>query len=72
MPSTESIKILENTGMRNLVKEYGITNTRTSYYKNTNDKFADYTFVTPGLMVHDFQIMPDEVSDHAAMYLEFE
>lgn len=72
MPDTESIKILEDMTVRNLIKDYDITNTRTSYYKKTPDKFADYTFVTTGITVHDFKIMPEEVSDHAAMYLEFE
>ena len=71
MPDTQSIKLLETIGVRNLITEYGITNTRTSYYKKTSDKFADYTFVTPGIDVRDFRIMPEEVSDHAAMYLEF-
>ena len=72
LPDTESIKILESMNVRNLIKDYGITNTRTSYYTRTTDKFADYTFTTPGLEVKDFKILPDEVSDHAAMYLEFE
>jgi endonuclease/exonuclease/phosphatase family metal-dependent hydrolase len=72
MPDTESIRILERMGLRNLIKDYGITNTRTSYYKKTSDKFADYVFVTGDIRVQDFQIMPEEVSDHAAMYLEFE
>jgi endonuclease/exonuclease/phosphatase family metal-dependent hydrolase len=72
LPHTESIKILEDMGVKNLIKEYGVTNTRTSYYTKTSDKFADYTFTTPNIKVKDFKILPDEVSDHAAMYLEFE
>ena len=72
MPDTKSIKILESMGVRNLIKDYGITNMRTSYYKKSPDKFADYIFVTSGIVVHDFKIMPDEVSDHRAMYLDFE
>ncbi len=71
LPHTESIRILESMQVRNLISEYGITNTRTSHYTKP-EKFADYTFVTPGITVHDFRIMPDEVSDHAAMYLEFD
>ena len=72
LPHTESIKILEDIGVRNLIKDYGIINTRTSYYTKTSDKFADYAFTTPNIKVKDFKILPDEVSDHAAMYLEFE
>jgi len=70
MPDTESIQILEGMDVRNLIKEYGITDTRTSYYKKP-ERFADYTFVTPGIAVNEFKVLPDEVSDHAAMYLDF-
>ena len=72
MPDTESIKILETMRVRNLIKDYGITDTRTSYYKKSPDRFADYVFVTPNVQVKDFKILPEEVSDHAALYLEFE
>ena len=53
LPETESIKILESTGMRNLIKEYGITSTRTSLY-NKHEKpvlYADYMFVDPEVRV---------------------
>ena len=72
MPDTESISILENMSVRNLIKDYGITNTRTSYYTKSADKFADYTFVTEGIEVSDFKVLLDEISDHAATYLDFE
>jgi endonuclease/exonuclease/phosphatase family metal-dependent hydrolase len=68
-PDTESVKILENAGLRNLVKEYNITSTRTSHYTKP-EKFADYIFTTKGIDVIDFKVLPDEVSDHAALYLE--
>lgn len=71
LPDTESLKKLEASGLRNLIREYGITSTRTSLYTKP-EKFADYTFVSQGIKVKDFKILPDEVSDHAAMYLEFE
>jgi len=71
LPDTESLKKLETFGLRNLIKEYGITSTRTSYYTKEH-KFADYTLVSEGIEVKDFKILPDEVSDHSAMYLEFE
>jgi endonuclease/exonuclease/phosphatase family metal-dependent hydrolase len=69
LPETESINILENAGLRNLVSEYDITSTRTSFYTKP-DKFADYIFTTPGITVKDFKVLPDEVSDHAALYVE--
>ncbi len=73
LPDTESIKIIEDTGMRNLIKEYGITSTRTALYKKHANPilFADYAFVTEDIQVKEFKVLPDEVSDHAALYLEF-
>jgi exonuclease III len=71
LPTTKSIQILESTGLRNLIREYGITSTRTSFCTKPI-RFADYTFVSPELRISNFQILPDEVSDHSAMYLECE
>lgn len=71
MPETKSLKILEDMGMHNLVKKYGITSTRTHFYTKP-DKFADYALVSPGIEVKDFKILPDEVSDHSPLYVEFE
>ena len=70
LPDTQSIKIIEEVGLRNLIKENNITSTRTSYYKKF-ERFADYIFVSQDIKVGDFKILPDEVSDHAALYLEF-
>lgn len=67
-PDTESLALAEN-GLRNLVKEYGITSTRTSFYDKEN-KFADYALVSTDVKVTEFRVLPDEVSDHAALYLE--
>jgi len=69
-PDTESLAIIEKE-MRNLIKDYNVTSTRTSFYTKES-KFADYTLVTPGVKVKEFKILPDEVSDHSAMYLEVE
>lgn len=69
-PDTESFKMLETSlSVRNLISEYGITSTRTSFYKKEN-KFADYVFVSKGTEVKDFKVLPEEVSDHAALLLE--
>ncbi|PIP87301.1 hypothetical protein COW81_01115 [Candidatus Campbellbacteria bacterium CG22_combo_CG10-13_8_21_14_all_36_13] len=70
-PDTESIKKFEDFGLRNLIKEYGVTSTRTSYYAKP-EKFADYAFVSDGVKVLDFKVLPDEVSDHSPLYLEFD
>lgn len=70
-PDTESLKIIEEFGFRNLIREYGVTSTRTSLYKK-EERFADYMLVTSGVKVLDFKVLPDEVSDHNAMFVEFE
>ena len=67
---SQSIAILEK-GMRNLIKEFNITSTRSSHY--TKDlKFADYILVSAGIKVKDFKVLQDEVSDHLALMLNFE
>jgi hypothetical protein len=68
-PDTKSLELLEK-GKRNLIKEYGIKSTRTSYYKKP-EKFADYVLVSPEIEVKHFEVLPDEVSDHSALLLEF-
>jgi endonuclease/exonuclease/phosphatase family metal-dependent hydrolase len=67
-PDTESIKIIES-GMKNLIEEYKVECTRTSLY-GKEEKFADYIFISPDIEVVDFKVLPDEVSDHAALFLE--
>lgn len=67
-PDTESIKIIEE-GMDNLIKKHSIKSTRTSLYTKP-EKFADYVFISPDIKVKDFKVLPDEVSDHSALFLE--
>jgi len=71
LPETKSLKKIEDLGLKNLIKEFNITSTRSSHYKKPL-KFADYTFVSPDITVNEFKMLPDEVSDHLAMYLDFE
>ena len=71
LPDTQSLKKLEDFGLRNLIKEHGITSTRSSYYTKPA-RFADYTLVSKDIKVNEFKVLPDEVSDHLAMYLDFE
>jgi endonuclease/exonuclease/phosphatase family metal-dependent hydrolase len=71
-PDTQSLKMLEKElGMKNLIEEHRISSTRTSLYPKA-EKFADYILLTPGLEVKNFQVLPEEVSDHAALFLEFQ
>jgi exonuclease III len=69
-PDTESIKKFDDAGLENLIKTYGVTSTRTSLYTKPG-KFADYVFVSDGVTVNDFKVLPDEVSDHAPLFLDF-
>lgn len=67
-PGTQSLAIIES-GLRNLISEFGITSTRTHLYEKEG-KFADYAFVPPEVPVKTFGVLPDVVSDHAALFLE--
>jgi endonuclease/exonuclease/phosphatase family metal-dependent hydrolase len=71
LPETESLRMLESAGLRNLVAEFGVRSTRTSLYRRP-ERFADYVFVSDGIDVGDFRVLPDEVSDHAPLLLEFD
>lgn len=70
-PDSVSLEMIEGVGMRNLIKEFGINSTRTSLYKK-DSKYADYVLVSGGVEVLDFSVLPDEVSDHSPLYLEFQ
>jgi endonuclease/exonuclease/phosphatase family metal-dependent hydrolase len=69
LPNTDSLTILEQ-GMRNLIKEYPVTSTRSRFYEKP-DKFADYILVSPEVVVEDFQVLDEAVSDHLPLLLEF-
>ncbi len=69
LPHTESIKLFEKEGLRNLIKEYEISSTRTSFYTKP-EKYADYIFVTKGVQVKTFKVLPDEISDHAPLLIK--
>jgi len=71
LPESQSLKKFEEFGLRNLIKEFKITSTRTSHYTKP-EKFADYILVSNGIKVKDFKVLPHEVSDHAPLYVEIE
>jgi endonuclease/exonuclease/phosphatase family metal-dependent hydrolase len=74
MPETESVAILAK-GMRNHVAESGVAGTRTKLYRHIGNpaesKFADYVFTSPDVNVESFEVLPDVVSDHAALRIVF-
>lgn len=70
LPETKSLKMIEEElNLQNLIKDFGITSTRTSFYEKP-DKFADYVFATKGVKVLNFKVLPEEVSDHVALEVE--
>jgi endonuclease/exonuclease/phosphatase family metal-dependent hydrolase len=71
MPDTESIHMIEKSGMRNLIVEHGITSTRTELYKKEL-RMADYIFVSPEIKVINFRVLSDVVSDHNPLLLDFD
>lgn len=82
LPETQSVKMFEQEGMRNLVKEYNITTTRGTKMRELFphyadgpygfQEFADYTLVTPEVNVVNFQVPDEPISDHLPMELEIE
>ncbi len=71
-PDTKSLNMIaEELNAKNLIKDYGITSTRTSLYKKEN-RLADYIFTGSDIVVKDFKVLPDEVSDHSPLYVEVE
>ncbi len=67
-PDTKSVSLIKKE-MRNLIREYNITSTRTALYQKP-EKYADYIFISPEIEVKDFKVLPDQVSDHSPLLLE--
>lgn len=68
--NTKSLEILEKN-LRNLIREYHISTTRSIYFPGKDEKYADYIFVSNGINVEDFQVPNLNISDHLPMLLEF-
>ena len=64
-----SIQLLEEAGWNNLIRTHGILSTRTHLYEK-EERFADYIFTKNNVQVQEFRVLPEEVSDHAALFLE--
>jgi endonuclease/exonuclease/phosphatase family metal-dependent hydrolase len=75
LPNTKSIELVEQAGMKNLIKTYKIKNTRNSIsWQKYNNKqyYADFTFVSPEIKVKKFKVPYNLPSDHLPMILDFE
>lgn len=57
--------------MRNLVKKYHVTSTRSQLYTKP-DKFADYILTSPEVIVEEFKVLAEELSDHLPLLLTFQ
>lgn len=73
MPDTESIRMIERAGYRNLISEYGIKDTRGevnhALYPDSPQMFADYAFVSPEVKVKKFEVPHVNISDHLPLIL---
>lgn len=76
-PDTKSVRLFEEAGYKNLIKDFGIENTRNKltweqFPNEEKQHFADYVFVSPDVNVKNFEVPYTEVSDHLPQILEFE
>ncbi|MCX6781093.1 MAG: hypothetical protein NT003_03200 [Candidatus Magasanikbacteria bacterium] len=77
LPETESVKMFERAGYKDLVKDFKIVSTRGTLCKELHPEFvfrqeyADFTFVSPGISVKKFEVPDAPISDHLPMILEF-
>lgn len=70
LPETESFRIIKE-GLTDLIEKYNISSTRSSYF-HYEAKFADYILTSPNIKINDFKVFPEEISDHLALYLDFD
>lgn len=68
-PGSETLAILANAGLKELVTGRGFESTRTTHYAKPG-RFADYMLVDREDMVRSFEVIHDpEVSDHCPLVL---
>lgn len=77
MPNTESIRMFEKAGYKNLIKDFNIQETRNclsweQFPNNEKQHFADYVFVSLDVKVKKFEVPYNEISDHLPLILDFE
>ena len=75
--NTESVRMFEKNGYRNLIREYNIGTTRSDlnrakYAKEDWQYYADYTFVSSDVKVTKFEVPNVNVSDHLPLIVEIE
>lgn len=71
-PETKSLEMLKQE-MVDLIELYNVSSTRTNLYSKLKEQpFADYILTCPKIRVNHFEVLSDEVSDHAPLLLKFE
>ncbi len=84
-PNTKSIKMFEEAGYRNLIRDFDIQETRNrlsweqvkeqakalgwKYFGKQH--FADYCFTSPEVKINNFEVPNIEISDHLPLILDF-
>ena len=68
-PDTKSLEILAK-GMNDHIKMSSVQSTRTSFYPGL-ERFVDYIHTSKNVDVQNFQVLPEEISDHAALQIDF-
>ena len=74
--NTNALRLMEGEHYRNLIREFGVTNTRTKAYRDNNKDgvslYADYVLVSQNVNVRSFQVHNETLaSDHAPLVVEF-
>jgi endonuclease/exonuclease/phosphatase family metal-dependent hydrolase len=73
LPEAQSVKMFEQYGYRNLIKEYAIKSTRNhialDQYPDNKQYYADYVFTSSDIEVLDFVVQAAIVSDHQPLSL---
>ena len=74
LPHTQSIRMFEEAGYRDLIKDHGVVTTRNRLawekYPDNKQYHSDYVFVSPELTVTKFEVPQLEISDHLPLVLE--
>jgi len=77
---TKSVKMFEEAGYKNLIKDFDIKTTRNELswkqFRNTpgfvQQYYADFCFTSPEIKIKGFNVPDIEVSDHLPLILDFE
>lgn len=76
LPDTESVRVFEQCGYVDLIKEFGIITTRNRLawenYPGHELYYSDYVFVSPEVKVRNFSVPNNEISDHLPLIVDID